>query len=253
MMYTVPTTFRDSLYKKDSSLKGFYLYQGMGMRSWELGYDTTRINYLGGGSYLQSDTTMVYSTYAAGRKTFYGTHRISGDGDTYDGASMFAGVSTSKSPRVNVQLEGYVTKYPNIDSGLTVYQLSAGRGATNITGEKSSSYVQTRVNVIFLNNDVGLDQRKYYSAELSATRNRGRTSTTAFFRFGKEAFTVRNGGFAVLNKPEEQKSAFGLTLNHYMSGARHLTLGVTREIFSDTGADNSATAVSYRLMFGQDF
>jgi hypothetical protein len=76
---------------------------------------------------------------------------------------------------------------------------------------------------------------------------------TASGWIGKEAFAVRNDGFVVYNKPEEQKGEYGLSINYILSKQSSLTAGFNKEFFSDVGEWNTATATRYSLMLGHTF
>ena len=254
LIYTVPVSFKGARYKKDSSTSGVYLYYGQGLtRSYELALEKTRINYTTNQQYKQKDYTFALTQGKPGGTTTIGIHNIAASADAYDGNTLFVGVNRAKNEQVNWGITGYASQYKHNNPKLKVNQVTASMGRYQVYGSKQAGYIEGRVNAIMLNRDLGFGQKKYYSADVSATRYQDKISVTANFWLGKEVFAVRSKGFAVINKTELQKGAYSLEVKYALSPESSLALGWGREMFQESRAANTATASIYHLTLGHSF
>ena len=236
-------------------MNGAYVYYGYGPeRAYELGADFTDINYASGLAYKQQDYTFVYNAYGAARSARYGLHHITSSTGAYDGTVFFAGAGGNREQGRTWQANVYMSQYGNLDPGLTAYQVSLGAGRAKAKSPTSGSFMLTQVHAIKLSGDMpGLDAREFFSVEVSATRYNEKTSVTAFAWGGEQAFGVQNNGFAVFNKPELQKGAYGLTVGLNLGNQSSLKLGWSRELFRETGTGEKSSAAKLSLTLGRTF
>ncbi len=252
MIYLVPISYDNSIYKDSAETSGFYFYRGIGdNRSYEFGMDITNIDYWSGYDYDQRDYTFVLTNYTKEKKTRFGGHFVTASINEYNVITLFGGTGDySRTDRYS-QFDLYVSSYNNFEPSLMAFQISYKAGRT--LKSKRNIYALTQLNLINLTKKADLHEQNYFSAEQSFTFYRDKLTTTVSGWVGKQAFSVGNDGFVVSNKAELLRGGFGVKFNYALSELYSLTLGANRTRFDDTSSDNTATSTSYTLMLGHTF
>lgn len=254
LFYTIPSSYDSATYE-GSSLNGMYAYYGYGAdRAYELGADFSEIDYASGLEYKQQDYTLVYNGFRPGRSERYGVHHITSSTGTYDGTVYFAGASGVRPGGKTWNANLYLSSYSAMSPSLTAVQISVGSGSDKPRAAGKGMFVLTQVHAIRLGSDIGtLDSEALFSVEVSASRYGPDNTLTVFAWAGEQAFGVQNSGFAVFNKPELQKGAYGASVDFSIGDNSSLKLGYSRQLFEETLTGDNASASKYTLMLGREF
>jgi len=243
--------------KKHSHLTGVYGYLGLGLRHlFEGEVDYTRITYRSRAVLRQWDYTLTYSNFSIRNWKFrVGGHYMTGQDPWADNAWLtIAGAHYYVPYKWDAGVDFYYSRYGKYEpQKLAIQQLTPHLGVNVWTNQRLTVRSDLRGYYIRLGEEVGLQDRDFYSGEARLSLYAGRWTYALFGWGGRQTFAVRNDGFTVFNLAEEHRGGYGGEIKFAFTQKAALTARVSHEKLKDFWWNDSTNSVTYVLMLGVTF
>lgn len=254
LVYYMPVSYHNAQFKKQALVEGVYFYYGKGFNySVEAEIDQTKIDYNTDFNYRQQDYTMAYSKYAPGTRARAGIHIAKTTTVNDNSLTFFLGTTKYNPGGRDFGLDMYVSNYDKYVPKVMAFQFTPAIGRTIGKSSGASIYLQTKGYFIHTTKQIGNESKDFLSAEQNVTYSKRNYSVSVSGWTGKQVFAVRSDGFVVYNTSETHRGGYGVSVSYSMPGNTKLSLFARKEMFSDFGIDNSASATQVGFSAGHTF
>jgi hypothetical protein len=255
LTYSGWVSYQQSVYKDHAYLAGVYAGLSYALaHRFEVEVDALDLHYRGYPSLQQWEATAVYAnSLLPGFRLRAGGHTVRSEDPLTDGGwSVFGGCLYQGSARWEAGLDGYYSEYPDYLGGLTVGQIVPRFGLTFWRGARHRWFNELRGYWIGPSRDLGLGSN-LWSVEDRLGLVCGPWLVSVYGWVGRQAFALRQDGFAAYNLLEDHRAGGGFEVRRDLSARLTLAVRLSREVFEEPGSPARCTADSVLAMLGLRF